>query len=110
MRFVNLTPHEINPVGQGALPPSGQVARVKMESREVAPGFFLQSPGPVEGLPEPQVGVLLVASALVRSAVPHRGDVVSPGELVRNESGQPIGCNGFSVNPGFYDFWVDSNP
>ena len=99
--FINLTPHQINPVGGEAIPPSGVVARCATTTQEVAPGFFSTAFGAVENLPAPQPGVLLIVSALVRGAVPDRADVVSPGELVRDENGQPIGCKGFSVNPGF---------
>jgi len=54
--------------------------------------------GPVEGLPEPALGVLYVVSALVRMAVPHRHDVASPGELVRDGNGAVIGCQNLIVN------------
>jgi hypothetical protein len=101
MKFVNLTPHEINPIGGDSIAPSGDVARVSTRNIEVLPGFFAQETGEVQGLPGAQEGVLFIVSAMVRLAVPERGDVVSPGELVRNEQGQPVGCRGFFVNPGF---------
>lgn len=48
------------------------------------------------GLPEPEAGTVLIASAMVADAV-RRPDVMSPGELVRNEAGQPIGCKGLTA-------------
>lgn len=103
--FINLTPHIITTVGEGGLiesfPPSGQVARVSSVKKEVAPGYFLQRLGEVQDLPAPVAGTLLIVSGMVRDAVPHRTDVISPGELVRGEDGQPKGCRGFNVNPGF---------
>ena len=86
--------------------------------------LFVQRAGAVEGLPEraarcPYCGCLNVSqydttcaehpadqpepemyivSALVRLAVPGRDDVASPGELVRDEKGQPIACKGLVIN------------
>ena len=54
--------------------------------------------GTVEGLPEPAEGTLFVVSALVRSAVPGRSDVASPGDLVRDAGGNVIGCRGLVIN------------
>ena len=42
-------------------------------------------------------GVILIVSTLVKNASPDRKDLVSPGELIRNEAGQPVGCKGFCV-------------
>ena len=52
--------------------------------------------GEVTGLPPFQDGTIFVVSGLVRAAVPHRHDVWQPGELLRNEAGQVIGCVGLS--------------
>ena len=54
--------------------------------------------GAVEGLPGPVEGVVYVVSALVRSAVPGRCDVTSPGDLVRDSEGRVVGCRGLVVN------------
>ena len=104
-RIVNLTPHTINvilPTGLTVSYQSEWVARVATYvsvtgSHEGVP-LSRQVYGAIVGLPEPREGVLYVVSGLVRSAVPSRTDVASPGELVRNEAGQPIGCLGFVVN------------
>lgn len=102
MNVVNLTPHAIQVVGGPSFPPSGQVARCAQVSAPVGAheGLPLVSVqfGEVEGLPDPQEGVLFLVSALVRSAVPHRHDVASPGDLERNEAGQPVGCRNLVVN------------
>lgn len=100
--FVNLTPHAIVIVGGPTLPPSGALARCATKS--VPAGEFggvalsTTAYGAVEGLPEPAEGVLYVVSALVRAAVPHRADVASPGDLVRDAAGAVIGCRGLVVN------------
>jgi hypothetical protein len=106
MKLVNLTPHTINIVGgEGgsvAIPPSGKVARCATKTVPVgtAEGIALSriSYGEVVDLPDPEEGTLFVVSALARAAKPDRTDVASPGDLVRDESGQPIGCRGLVVN------------
>ena len=104
-RVINLTPHTINvilPTGLTVSYPSEGSARVSVTStnfgsHEGTP-LSRQVYGAVEGLPEAQEGVLFVVSSLVRAAFPHRTDVASPGELVRNEAGQPICCRGFVMS------------
>lgn len=105
MTFVNLTPHEITIVGGETdvrVAPSGSVARCAQKSVVVGTveGVSLNRTefGAVEGLPAPVEGTIFIVSALVRTAVPSRTDVASPGELVRNAAGQPVGCKGLVVN------------
>ena len=116
--IINLTPHTINVRRDDgsfvAFQPSGQVARVTvslapvdvfdyskaLQELSLADGILISSQefGVVTGLPDPETDTLYLVSALVRTAVPHRFDVLSPGELIRNEAGQPIGCDGLTVN------------
>ena len=100
MTFINLTPHALNihtPDGVVNLAPSGEVARVSSSS-EVA-GFLGDIPlfrttlGEVTGLPAPEEGVALIVSGMVAAASP-RKDVFSPGDLVRDDGGRPVGCKG----------------
>jgi len=113
MKFINLTPHTIKITdGQNNgpwYPASGQVARVQVTRQTVliledekepwhSTRIYSPSFGEVEGLPEKQPGVMLIVSALVRNALPDRDDLVSPGNLVRNEHGEVIGCDGFDSN------------
>jgi hypothetical protein len=49
--------------------------------------------GEVTGMPDPQPGVFLIVSGMVASAAA-RSDVFSPGDLVRDENGRPVGCRG----------------
>lgn len=107
--LVNLTPHVLNvQLSEGAtdisdwlkLEPSGQVARVASESRVVGTisgvSIYETTFGEVEGLPEEKEGTYYVVSRLVLQAASNRKDLLSPGQLVRNEAGQPIGCKGLS--------------
>lgn len=111
MKLVNLTPHALSIIGPNGileLPPSGAIARVDVEMRHIENlnidgtntqiGAYRQKVGKVTGLPTYEPGVIYVTSALVRLAVPDRQDVVSPGELLRDEQGQPRGCHGLVFN------------
>ena len=103
MKFINLTPHEIYEVNTGMRLPSKGVARVKSATQVVdnIKGVTIYRSvfeGTIDGLPEPKEGVVYIVSALALNAVPkHRTDVVAPGNLVRGEDGQPIGCQGFRL-------------
>lgn len=100
MTIKNLTPHTINihtPNGIVTVSPSGTVARVATESVpageiEGIPLYSIQY-GAAEDLPMPTLGTIFVVSGMVASASP-REDVFSPGELIRDENGQPVGCKG----------------
>ncbi len=100
MNFINLTPHRINETTTGkSFDPSGDVARVACNMTENGSiediPVFVAVYGEVEGLPSPVENTTYIVSGLVQSAVKDRSDVVSPGELVRDEAGKPIGCRGF---------------
>ena len=125
MTFVNMTPHALNVcrfTGNGdnpdetlTLTPSGQSLRVaqSFEPVGVLDGVTLYRAryGSVEtvdnatkavigGLPPVVEGTTYVVSGQSLEAVKGlgRSDFAAPGELVRNESGQPTGCNGLKVN------------
>ena len=61
-------------------------------------GLYHTTTGEVVGLPDEQEGVLLIVPLMVRLARPDRLDLASPGALIRNEDGQPIGCDGLDLN------------
>lgn len=81
---------------------AGEPIRVSCESRkvDVIEGIDIYEVvyGEVTGLPEFEEGVYYVVSAMVRQALPHRKDLLSPGQLIRNEAGQPVGCLGLVRN------------
>lgn len=117
MNIINLTPHEINihvtsdVSASGAeypeiisVPPSGEVARVA-QSREALPDLAFEHNlipvsrsafGAIEDLPEPKENTIYIVSGLVLSRTT-RQDVFAPGEAIRNDKGQIIGCNGLSA-------------
>lgn len=107
MELVNLTPHELNIITDNntvVLPPSGDVARVTVEYTEVATveqngvviPLYQAQYGDVVGLPSPKEGVVYIVSGMVKAAE-SRADVVSPGELLRDNSGKPVGCQGLKI-------------
>lgn len=104
MKLINLTPHEIVVAGdvEAKIPASGAVARVSTTRQKIGQigeiPVYRSVSGAVAGLPESVDGTVYIVSAMVRLAVPSRTDIVSPGELVRDASGQPIGCRGFDSN------------
>ncbi len=106
-KFINLTTHIVNETISGkAFPPSGKVARVsetpveiyKIENDSIGIPVFTTTYGVVEDLPNPEENTIFIVSGQVRTQVKHRKDVLSPGDLVRNDAGQPIGCKGFKSN------------
>ena len=104
MNIINLTPHSVDVVqADGSIKtyqPSGQVARLDVSRKfvRILDGAEVHRPtmGGVTGLPEAQMDVTLIVSALVAQACPDRSDLVSPGELVRDSAGKIIGCKGFA--------------
>jgi hypothetical protein len=103
--LVNLTPHALNIIVDDeiiVLRPSGEIARVSTVSTPMDPvdgiPVVLTGYAEVEGLPEPQPDTYYIVSRLVlnANAISGRQDVLAPGELVRDDDGKPIGCNGLS--------------
>lgn len=123
MNLLNLTPHAVRIFAADGktelvtVPPSGTVARVsvtrketgvvpiewdaeRLLARDLLAGIpvFVGSYGQVENLPSPVTGTIYIVSAMVRQVVPTRRDVLSPGELVRDDKGQPTGSRGLEAN------------
>lgn len=104
--LINLTPHTINVVGCEPIEPSGIVARVSTTSQPAyttpcGVPLTYQTVGEVTGLPDLDVAheeAIYIVSTQVRLALPNRFDLASPGELVRDDKGQPVGCTSLVVN------------
>ena len=102
MTFVNLTPHNVNVILEDrtiTYHPSVSPARVVQIAKlmYMTDGVPISTVrfGAVQGLPGPASYVRYIVSAKVKRASPDRDDLLSPGELVRNEKGEVIGCKGF---------------
>ena len=100
--LVNLTPHTLNELTTNLqIPPSGIVARLDTNSKQVntldnIPVYSKQF-GEIQNLPDPQSNTFYIVSGIMLDVAKQQGrkDCLAPGELVRNDKGQPIGCKGF---------------
>jgi hypothetical protein len=99
MKLACLCPHPVRLIDASGrvteLLPEYQPARLRFVPVEVSSLPF----GPVTmvrvestGLPEPKPDRVLLVSTLVRMAHPLRADLVSPGDLILDPDGIPIGC------------------
>lgn len=109
MTIENWTPHRITVVrtDSGAdlvLEPAGPAPRLTTtrEDLGVLDGVPMvrATMGDVTGLPAERPGVILVVSAMVAEAAPERADLACPGELIRDDAGQVVGCRGLAAGPG----------
>ncbi len=99
----NLTPHPIVVIrGEERITiPSSGLAR--LAAKTVRGGEIDGIPlsktvfGQPEGLPDPQDGVYLVVSQLIKSALPQRTDLLVPAEVVRDEKGNIVGCQSLGL-------------
>lgn len=107
----NLTPHEVCIYDMNGTVPDlnlvieagEEVARVsceyiKVDKRVEGAELYRTVFGEVTGLPDYEEGVYLLVSAMVREALPLRSDLVSPGQLLRDDDGNVIGCLGLVGN------------
>lgn len=103
MNIINKTPHPIHVLDKEGnevitLPLCQQEDLIRLGMKVVpaepigaVPTSRTEYGEPV-GLPEYQDGIYYVVSALVKSALPHRSDLLVPAEVVRDQSGNIIGC------------------
>ena len=103
MKLKNFTPHNVvivmNETTKIVIPSDG-IARVT-ETKTVAPSIdvdgviietFVSSFGEVENLPPQEDGIMVIVSAMAADAAKDRNDLLVPGELVRDNDGNIIGC------------------
>ena len=103
MLLKNFTPHNVvivmNETTKIVIPSDG-IARVT-ETKTATPSIdvdgvvietFKSSFGEVENLPPQEDGVMVIVSAMAASAAKDRNDLLVPGELVRDNDGNIIGC------------------
>lgn len=107
----NLTPHEVKifklvgtvPDLDLVIEAEEEVARlnceyVKVDKKVEGVDMYRTVFGEVTGLPDYEEGVYLLVSTIVREALPLRSDLVSPGQLLRDDNGNVIGCLGLVGN------------
>ncbi len=103
--MVNLTPHTVKIIKSDgsiiSIAPAQRMARCRQQEEVIdnmdgVPVSRVQL-GEVVDLPARQKGVIYIVSHIVLQACPERDDLVKPGELVRNDRGEVIGCKCLSV-------------
>lgn len=106
-QLINMTPHPITIVGVDnkvilSIPVSGTQIRLRV-STETLSETILGVPvsktifGEPEGLPDYVEGTYYIVSQLVKSALPLRSDLLVPAEVVRDSSGNIIGCRSLGM-------------
>ncbi len=101
MFFINLTPHAIH-LPDRTIETSGSVARCEEITTKIGTidgvDIVTKNYGRVEELPEPRAGYAYIVSMMVRMAADLRGDIYSPGDLIRDEKGNITGCKNLVGN------------
>ena len=105
--LINMTPHPITIVdAEGTvikvIPASGNLIRL---AQFTVPQNYTIDDVPVtkstysepNGLPEYQLGIFYIVSQLVKSACPDREDLLVPAEVVRDSSGNIVGCRSLGI-------------
>lgn len=103
MKILNYTPHEVDVYVDNKIYvfPSMGLARCKQATYSAGTlnGLPLCKTiyGEVEGLPQPQIGVMYIVSRVVRQALPQREDLLVPNDLIRDSEGNVLGCKALAV-------------
>ena len=107
VKFINLTPHTIYLNDGRKFEPSGQIARVSSQFKEVDLVddviIYEVTYGNIENLPEPDTDVIYIVSNIVLEAgkKKNRWDLVAPAtghpDCIRNEQGQIVSVPGFII-------------
>lgn len=105
--IINTTPHPITILDDAnevlEVFPTGEF-NIRISSSTVDAGFTVNNIkittteyGKVNGLPEWQPFVYYIVSAMVKSALPNRTDLLVPAEQVRDDKGIIIGCRSLGI-------------
>ena len=104
MNFVNLTPHPLtikkndNTILELEAGDFVRATQTQNKVKEIDNiNFYETVYGKVEGLPKPQEGTIYIVSLITKMACPERDDLVTPGNLIRNEEGAIVGCEGLNM-------------
>ena len=104
-QLINLTPHPVKirrSDGTFITLPKGEIVP-RLATENTVVGEIDGAPvnktvfGATTDLPEAIDGTTLVVSRLVKDANPGRTDLVCPGTAIRDDDGNIVGADGFSV-------------
>jgi hypothetical protein len=105
MPFINCTPHPIFIIKKNGerleLHKGTMVPRLATQQTKVTEfegiEIFRSEFGATQDMPPKIDGVFYIVSRMVLDANKDRKDLLAPGELIRDSSGNIIGCKGLSV-------------
>lgn len=100
IQIVNKTPHDVVIIREGSsnrvFSPVGDPIRVREDVKTVGQiqGITITSTiyTEVDGTPPFKTGVYYIVSQMVKNALPHRRDFLTPKGVVKNKKGQVMGC------------------
>ena len=99
--IINKVPHPVNILDEGnklvrVFPKSNGMARLNQFTNIIGEidGIPITSTvfGNAQGLPNPSEGTYFIVSNLVKTSLPHRKDLLTPSNIVRDKIGNIIGC------------------
>jgi hypothetical protein len=94
MKIVNMTPHVVNIEG---FEPFASEGSIRLDQKDVEAGDLNGIPVVIRSysagaLPPADPNKAFIVSQMVAAAFPERRDFYYPGDLIRNEAGQIVGC------------------
>ena len=104
--IINKTPHAIYILDDDekilkVFPKSKGMIRVAETSKYVKNigdvPIYSTTWGDTKDVPKPQPGIYYIVSQLVKSALPHRTDLLVPRNIVRDKAGNIIGCKHLDI-------------
>jgi len=104
VNLINLTPHALHVKLKNdetlVIPADGRVARVSTTQKEIDElnniSIYETHFGEAVDLPEPAENTFYIVSKITQDACPHRDDLLSPGNLIRDQEGNIVGCEGLT--------------
>lgn len=104
VNLINLTPHALHVKLKNdetlVIPADGRVARVSTTQKEIDElnniAIYETEYGEVVDLPEPVKNTFYIVSKITQDACRHRDDLLSPGNLIRDNEGNIVGCEGLT--------------
>ncbi len=101
MKLINLTPHRVTFSTGLTLEAASLPARLVQEYIQIDTlndiPIYQTLYHDIVNLPPQEEDVYYIVSGLIRSALPHRKDLLSPAQLIRDTEGNVIGCNGLII-------------
>jgi len=102
--YINTTPHSISDTNSGIIFPKDPNCQLRINVTSKLVRFthegiplYTKTYGHLDNEPPILENTFYITSLLVKQGYPHRSDFIIPGDLLRDENGQPIGCDGFAL-------------